>query len=157
MNKRIRQALQLGMYSLVMGSVACQQGVSELSPVEMAGTGETALSGSESDMPATQSAESLDKQVAGEVPPELLNNIISDLSVKGNFDKEAISIIRAESAIWPDGSLGCPKPGEMYTHAQVKGYWVVLRSAGKKFDYRASSSGYFFRCTSTFKVQPPIG
>ena len=93
----------------------------------------------------------------GEVPADLLDNIISDLSTKGNFDKEAISIIRAESVIWPDGSLGCPKPGEMHTQAAVQGYWVVLQSAGKKFDYRASSTGYFFRCTNTFKVRPPVG
>jgi hypothetical protein len=93
----------------------------------------------------------------GEVPPELLDNIISDLSTQGNYDKDAISVIRAESVIWPDGSLGCPKPGDVYTQAQVQGYWVVLRSSGKDFDYRASSTQYFYRCQNTFKIQPPVG
>jgi len=95
--------------------------------------------------------------VTGEVPPGLLDDIITDFSTKENYDREAISIIRAESVIWSDGSLGCPKPGEMYTQATVQGYWVVLQSAGKEFDYRASSTGYFFPCTNTFGVQPPVG
>ncbi len=108
---------------------------------------------------AKQPPEATEQSIAvtGEVPLGLLDNIISDLGTKENYDRDTISIIRAESVIWRDGSLGCPKPGEMYTQAQVQGYWVVLQSAGKEFDYRASSTGYFFRCTNTFKVRPPIG
>jgi len=93
----------------------------------------------------------------GEVPPELLDKVIADLSTTENIDKDAISVIRAESVIWPDGSLGCARPDEMYTMAQVHGYWIVLRASEKDFDYRASNTQYFYRCRNTFKAQPPVG
>lgn len=93
----------------------------------------------------------------GEVPGDLMDKIIEHLIKQENLDREAITIERAEFAIWPDGALGCPVPDEMYTQAQVEGYWVVLKSANKAYDYRASTKGYFKRCKNSFKVRLPVG
>lgn len=95
--------------------------------------------------------------VTGEVPADLLNSIIEDLLTSEKIERDNITVVRAESAIWPDGALGCPEPGEMYTHAQVQGYWVVLQSAGKDYDYRASAKGYFRRCNNNSKLRLPVG
>ena len=95
--------------------------------------------------------------VTGEVPAGLLNSIIEDLLTSEKIQRDNITVERAESAIWPDGALGCPKPGEMYTHAQVQGYWVVLQSSGKDYDYRASTKGYFRRCNNSSKFRLPVG
>jgi len=94
---------------------------------------------------------------AGEVPGDLMDKIIEHLIKQENLNREAITIVRAESAIWPDGALGCPIPDEMYTQAQVEGYWIVLKSANKEYDYRASAKGYFKRCKNSFKVRLPVG
>ena len=93
----------------------------------------------------------------GEVPGDLMNDVIEQLIKQENLDREAITIVRAESVIWPDGALGCPVPGEMYTQAQVEGYWIVLKSANKEYDYRASSRGHFKRCKNSFKARLPVG
>ena len=37
-----------------------------------------------------------------------------------------MTVLRAESVTWPDGSLGCPEPGMQYTQALVPGYWVEI-------------------------------
>jgi hypothetical protein len=95
--------------------------------------------------------------VTGEVPGDLMDSVIDQLIEQENLDREAITIVRAESAIWPDGALGCPVPGEMYTHALVEGYWIVLKSANKEYDYRASAKGHFKRCKNSFKVRLPVG
>ena len=92
----------------------------------------------------------------GEVPAELLENIIADLITSENLDRDAITVIQAESVTWPDGSLGCPKTGSMYTMALVKGYRVLLQSGGLKFDYRATSSGQFRRCRNPSRVKNPV-
>jgi hypothetical protein len=95
--------------------------------------------------------------VFGEVPATLLEAIIEDLMGQENLRREDVEVERAESAVWPDGALGCPKPGEMYTHAQVPGYWVVLRVGGKRYDYRASVAGHYRLCGNPFKRQLPVG
>lgn len=86
--------------------------------------------------------------VTGEVPLELLDSILNDLTARTGAATGQISIIRGQAVVWNDGSLGCPQPGMMYTQALVNGYWVELEAAGKKFDYRASETGYFFLCES---------
>ena len=93
----------------------------------------------------------------GEVPAELLESILSDLISQEGLKREDIEVERAESVIWPDGALGCPEPGVMYTQAQVPGYWVVLRAGEKQYDYRVSEKGLFRRCKGSFKVQLPVG
>lgn len=95
--------------------------------------------------------------VPGEVPADLLQLIIEDLARQEGLAAADVEVERAEQAIWPDGALGCPKPDEIYTHAQVPGYWIVLRAAGKQYDYRASARGQFRRCGSPFKRRRPVG
>ncbi len=55
-------------------------------------------------------------------------------------------MVRAESAVWNDGALGCPEPGMMYTQALVNGYWVVIDAAGQNYDFRVDSRGNFRLC-----------
>ena len=93
----------------------------------------------------------------GEVPADLLEKIIDDLVAQESLKREDIEVERAESVIWSDGALGCPKPGEMYTQAQVPGYWIVLKSGERQYDYRASEKGHFRRCSASFKLQLPVG
>lgn len=84
--------------------------------------------------------------VVGEVPESMLTVIGEDLAGKLNIAVDAIGIVRAEALTWNDGSLGCPRPGEMYTQALVPGYWIVLQHGDTQYDYRATERGYFFPC-----------
>jgi hypothetical protein len=51
-----------------------------------------------------------------------------------------------ESVVWADGSLGCAKPGERYTMAQVPGWRLVWRMADRDWAYHASTRGAFVYC-----------
>jgi len=84
--------------------------------------------------------------VVGEVPPDLLAKIIADLEGRLGLGGPAIMVTRAEAVVWNDGSLGCPKPGDLYTQALVNGYWVVLQAGSDSYDYRAADQGFFFLC-----------
>src|SRR5690606_11134646 len=53
--------------------------------------------------------------VTGEVPAGILDRIVADAAVRAGTDPAEITVIRGESVTWPDGSLGCPEPGMMYT------------------------------------------
>ena len=89
------------------------------------------------------------------MPQEILDAILTDLAESEGLTIDGILVTRAESVVWPDGSLGCPKPGEMYTQALVDGYWVVLEAEGRRFDYRADVSGFFFSCEGPSQAPAP--
>ncbi|MBN1313038.1 MAG: hypothetical protein JXB30_16620 [Anaerolineae bacterium] len=84
----------------------------------------------------------------GEVPQELLDEMIDKLAAQLSIDRQDIMVVAAEAVVWNDGSLGCPKPGEFYTEALVPGYRVILEVDGLRYDYHASENGYFFLCQS---------
>jgi len=84
--------------------------------------------------------------VTGEVPAEILDEIFLDLFERTGAGREEIQVVRAEAVVWNDGSLGCPKPGEVYIQILVNGYWVVLEVEGTAYDYRVSDTGYFTLC-----------
>ena len=90
----------------------------------------------------------------GEVPDDLIQAILEDFSQVAGSSRENVEIVRAETAVWNDGSLGCPKPGEVYTQSPTQGYWVVLSHNGREYDYRATNTSYFFLCNNPL---PPGG
>jgi hypothetical protein len=77
------------------------------------------------------------------VPQAILDPILKEAAALAKLDREQLVIVRAESVVWNDGSLGCPESGMMYTQALVKGYWVVIDAAGQKYDFRVASGGRF--------------
>ena len=42
---------------------------------------------------------------------------------------------------YPDTSLGCPQPGQVYSQAVTSGYQFVLVYQGQTYDYRVSEDG----------------
>jgi hypothetical protein len=93
----------------------------------------------------------------GEVPEDLLRAIVNDLAARLEVTAEAVTLVRAEFVVWPDGSLGCPQPGFVYTQALVPGYRVVLQVGGQDYDYRVGQGGYFVLCERSLpgQVFPP--
>lgn len=91
--------------------------------------------------------------VTGEVPTDLLDSILKDLAGKTGASISDMVVIQSQAVVWNDGSLGCPKPGVLYTQALVNGYWIILEIAGQRFDYRAVNTGYFFLCENGL---PPL-
>jgi len=84
--------------------------------------------------------------VKEDVPQGIVDSILSETARLAKVRREQLVIVRAESVIWNDGSLGCPEPVMMYTQALVNGYWVVIEAAGKKYDFRVGSGGTFRLC-----------
>ncbi len=93
--------------------------------------------------------------VTGEVPEPILDSVQQDLSKRTGAGPAAIEVVRAESVVWNDGSLGCPQPGVNYRMAPTRGYRVVLRHGGREYDYRVvARSGSFVLCEGSRRVGP---
>jgi len=82
----------------------------------------------------------------GQVPQAILDPILKEATALAKLDREQLVIVRAESVVWNDGSLGCPEPGMMYTQALVNCYWVVIDAAAQRYDFRVGSGGSFRLC-----------
>ena len=92
---------------------------------------------------------------AGPVPADLFTQMAEAAAAAAGVSVAEVEVVRAESVVWNDGSLGCPEPGQMYTQALVDGYWVVLRAGGQEFDFRASQRGEFKLCPPG-QGRPPL-
>jgi len=91
----------------------------------------------------------------GQVPQAILDPILKEAAALAKVDRDQLVIVRAESVVWNDGSLGCPEPGMMYTQALVNGYWIVIEAAGKQYDFRVGSDGSFRLCPAG-RGHPPL-
>jgi hypothetical protein len=84
--------------------------------------------------------------LGGEVPDELLNDILGQVAAATGLATTELVVQRAQAVTWSDGSLGGPEPGMMYTQALVDGYWVVIEAGGDIYDFHASESGQLVLC-----------
>jgi hypothetical protein len=90
-----------------------------------------------------------------EVPHAILDRVLSEAAKLANVSPAQLVVVRAQAVVWNDGSLGCPEPGMEYAQALVNGYWVVIKAAGKTYDFRAGRDGNFRLCPES-SGRPPL-
>jgi hypothetical protein len=93
-------------------------------------------------------------EATGEVPQQLLALFRDDLARRALVKPDTITVVSATEQQWPDGSLGCAKPGEMYTQMIVPGYRVVLQAGGEKYAYHSDQRGKFVVCANGLALPP---
>src|SRR5690606_19197086 len=57
--------------------------------------------------------------------PQLETLVRQDLAQRLGVDPEAIEVVTKEAVEWPNGAMGCPAPGAVYTQAIVPGFRMV--------------------------------
>lgn len=70
---------------------------------------------------------------------------------------DELEVVSAEAVVWPDGSLGCPRPDVVYMQAPVPGYRVQVRAQQHLLNYHADSKGYVIVCPGTLGTDPETG
>jgi hypothetical protein len=81
--------------------------------------------------------------------PDLVAAAAADLVDRLGVSPSQITVVSAESVVWPDGGLGCPQPDMNYTQVLVDGAKIVLSVDGKLFNYHSGGSRAPFLCVST--------
>lgn len=91
----------------------------------------------------------------GDVPEDVINSdmvqsAIADLAERESVEADQVVVAGHRAVTWSDGSIGCPKPGMMYTQALVPGQQLILEVDGELFSYhsadRGAESGKFNFC-----------
>jgi hypothetical protein len=86
---------------------------------------------------------------------------IVDLSRRLLVTRDQIEVVETREVTWPDGALGCPEEGGVYTQATVDGTQVILQVEDRVYVYHAGDDGAAFLCPSDEKdgghdfVPPP--
>jgi len=93
-------------------------------------------------------------ETTGEVPQPILALFRDDLARRALVKPETITVASATAQDWPDGAMGCPKPGEMYMQMIVPGYRVVLQANGEKYAYHSDQRGRFIVCANGLALPP---
>ena len=79
----------------------------------------------------------------------LVDQAVADLATRLNIDASSIVTVSAQAMSWPDGSLGCPQPGMLYTQAIVDGAQIQLSVDSTSYSYHSGASGAPFLCQKT--------
>jgi hypothetical protein len=69
----------------------------------------------------------------------LVTDAVADLASQLDISPGDVTVVAAREVTWPDGSLGCPEPGMMYTQALVDGTLVVLEADGQRYEYHGGT------------------
>ena len=85
----------------------------------------------------------------------MIDHARHDLAARRNVAVEDIRVVSAESVIWPDKSLGCPRPGMLYAQVQQDGMRIELETEGRTFVYHSGGARKPFLCEAP--QMPPHG
>lgn len=83
---------------------------------------------------------------------------VADLSARFSLDPAQVRVLSLDAQLWPDASLGCPRPGESYTQKTVPGYRLVLEANGQEYIYHTDTNQAVILCLEedlpSFPVTP---
>ena len=90
----------------------------------------------------------------GEVPPAVLARAREQAAARATADHLAVapSLARIERVTWPDGSLGCGRPGEMNTQRIVEGYRLSFAAGSRRYVFHASAAGLVIACDRVLQL-----
>ena len=64
--------------------------------------------------------------------------------------QDQLSVDQVEPHQWPDSSLGCPQPGNMYSQIVTPGFLIVISTAsGKHLEYHTDARARAVLCKET--------
>ena len=86
--------------------------------------------------------------------PEIQALALADAGKRSGLAASALQVISAEAVTWPDGALGCPQPGMLYTQALVPGFLVRIRAGAEVLRYHAGSRGGPAFCPASMAKAP---
>ncbi len=69
-----------------------------------------------------------------------------DLATRLKIPVEQVQFVSFEAVVWPDGSLGCPKPDMLYAQVQQEGYRITLAAQEARYAYHGGGARAPFLC-----------
>ena len=83
-----------------------------------------------------------------------------DLARRLSIEVDQIELLEVSAVVWPDGGLGCPQPGMVYTQVQHDGALIRLRVGKRIYNYHSGGNRPPFLCeqvAGSESLVPPPG
>ena len=77
-----------------------------------------------------------------------------DLAHRLSIEVDKVNLREIRAVTWPDSSLGCPKPGKVYSQASQEGYLIRLEAKGRMYFYHSAGTLNPFLCEETSRITP---
>jgi hypothetical protein len=69
-----------------------------------------------------------------------------DLAQRLSTQVDQIELLEVAAVVWPDGGLGCPHPGVVYTQVPRDGLLIRLRVGKRTYHYHSGGGRSPFLC-----------
>ncbi|HKU88261.1 MAG TPA: hypothetical protein VJP84_00600 [Steroidobacteraceae bacterium] len=89
------------------------------------------------------------------IPVSVRRAVVADAARRFKVPESNVVLTRAEQVTWPNGALGCPEPGTMYTQSLVPGFRVVAKTSSGVLLYHTDTQGDVRNCRVHEGVDPP--
>jgi hypothetical protein len=70
----------------------------------------------------------------------------ADLQRRLSVTPEEVVLVEFKAVVWPDSSLGCPRPDMVYTQVQRDGVLIRFTAQGRAYEYHGGSGRDPFLC-----------
>jgi len=84
----------------------------------------------------------------------LIDHAVTDLAGRLSIDPGEIRVVETRSVVWPDASLGCPRPGMVYPQVQTDGVLIRLEANGVIYPYHGGGGRAPFLCGNVLRPVP---
>jgi hypothetical protein len=79
---------------------------------------------------------------------------MGDAARRSGLDRSALVLQSAQATVWPNGAMGCPTPGRMYTQAQVPGYRIRIQAGRQMLQYHTDAHLHLVLCPRATSTNP---
>ena len=81
-----------------------------------------------------------------------VTQVKEDLAQQLSIAPDQINLVAVEFMVWPDASMGCPRPDMAYAQVLQDGMRIQLRVGQKIYHYHRGGNRPFFLCENPAKI-----
>jgi hypothetical protein len=74
---------------------------------------------------------------------------MTDAASHLGVSRDTLHLDQVQSREWPDSSLGCPQPGQLYLQVVTPGFLVVITSGSHQLEYHTDDRTRVVLCKET--------
>ena len=106
--------------------------------------------------PVEQAASQEDDVAELDANEEAVRRAQEDLADRLDVSIDRIVVREVRAVTWPDASLGCPEPDQVYAQVEQEGLLIRLSAGDEMYFYHSGGDQAPFLCENTNQILPQV-